>query len=231
MVYGELGRKPLKNVIVCRMLNFWLKLVNNEKVKLSSILYKVSLQMHVNNNDYFKWIDCIKVNLDSLGLTNIWHTQGSGCNINWFKNCVKQKLDDQYIQIWQSEVFNSSKCLNYRIFKTTLCYEKYLTVLPCKWRKLFTKFRCRNFKLPIETGIFQNIPREDRICSLCNANQIGDEYHFLLQCTSLSDERERLLKKYFCKYPSTFKFAQLLSSCGNKLYDLCKFIECLKGKL
>ena len=77
MVYGELGRKPIKNAIVCRRLNFWLKLVNIEKVKLSSILYKVSHQMYI-----IKWIDCIKGNLDKIGLTNIWRTQGSDGNIN-----------------------------------------------------------------------------------------------------------------------------------------------------
>jgi hypothetical protein len=44
-----------------------------------------------------------------------------------------------------------------------------------------TKFRTSNLHLPIETGRWYNIPREERICHLCKET-IGDEYNFLLVC-------------------------------------------------
>jgi hypothetical protein len=40
-----------------------------------------------------------------------------------------------------------------------------------------TNFRTSNLYLPIATGRWDNIPREERICHLCKET-IGDEYHF-----------------------------------------------------
>ena len=85
MVYGELGRQPIRNIIISRMLNFWLKIQLSEKIKLSSLLYKVWFELYSKQGiKYCKWIDFIKINLDSLGLSNIWLTQGTQCNENWF---------------------------------------------------------------------------------------------------------------------------------------------------
>ena len=44
--------------------------------------------------------------------------------------------------------------------------------------------------LPTEAGIFYNVQREDRICKLCNRNQMGDELHFILHCKSLSEKEK-----------------------------------------
>ena len=38
--------------------------------------------------------------------------------------------------------------------------------------------------LEVETGRFQNIPLEYRLCGLCNKNAIETESHFLLFCNS-----------------------------------------------
>ena len=43
--------------------------------------------------------------------------------------------------------------------------------------------RSGNTKLPIETGKWFNIPKENRICKICNIKEIGDEFHYLLNCT------------------------------------------------
>lgn len=46
------------------------------------------------------------------------------------------------------------------------------------WRS-FT-FRTSNAKLPIERGRWYDIPRENRLCTICNCIEIGDEFHYLL---------------------------------------------------
>ena len=43
---------------------------------------------------------------------------------------VKMKLIENYKQEWGDTVFNSSKCLYYRIFKTELEFEQYFNLLP-----------------------------------------------------------------------------------------------------
>ena len=42
-----------------------------------------------------------------------------------------------------------------------------LNMLPKKWAKFLTKFRCSNHKLPIERLRYTNVPREERHCPFC----------------------------------------------------------------
>ena len=47
---------------------------------------------------------------------------------------------------------------------------------------ILCKFRTTNHILPIELVRWQNIERNNRICLLCDTNDIGDEFHYILQC-------------------------------------------------
>jgi hypothetical protein len=55
------------------------------------------------------------------------------------------------------------------------------------------KFRCGSHKLPIEMGRFFSIDRSERICDLCNKEELGDEFHYLFNCTFFKDERKKNL--------------------------------------
>ena len=59
-------------------------------------------------------------------------------------------------------------------------------------------------KLPIVVivyGWWNNIPREFRTCHLCNAEDLGDEYHYLLTYGYFTDKRMTYIaKKYFNNY-------------------------------
>ena len=74
------------------------------------------------------------------------------------------------------------------------------------------RFRTTNHYLPIETGRWRNIDRENRYCNLCNCQKLSDEYHYVLECSSLNDKRKQLHSKYFMKRHSVVKFFELLST-------------------
>ena len=76
------------------------------------------------------------------------------------------------------------------MFKHDFKLENYLLKLSTKNARILCKFRTGNVKLPIETGRWFNIERDDRICHLCNSD-VGDEFHYIFNCTSLSDERRK----------------------------------------
>jgi hypothetical protein len=42
-------------------------------------------------------------------------------------------------------------------------------------------------------SIFWSVDCDDRICDICNLNNIGDEFHYLFECTFFENER----KKYY----------------------------------
>ena len=50
--------------------------------------------------------------------------------------------------------------------------------------KAITKFRLGSHNLKIETGRWQRIPRNERLCSTCGV--IGDEWHMFYDCVAIS---------------------------------------------
>ena len=87
-------------------------------------------------------------------------------------------------------------------------------------------------KLPVETGRWQNVDRQNRICRLCDNRDLGDEYHYIMSCPFFSNTRKEHIKnKYFVR-PNTLKFNELMNS--KKLSDLnnlCKFIRIINSHL
>ena len=59
-------------------------------------------------------------------------------------------------------------------------------------RSLFAQFRLGVLPLRIETGRFQNLPCEQRICQLCDLHKVEDEFHFIMECIIYQDLRNTL---------------------------------------
>ena len=93
------------------------------------------------------------------------------------------------------------------------------------------KFRTANFKLPIELGRWDGTPTADRKCTLCNTNDIGDDFHYLFTCPYFANEREEFLKTYYYRRPNIIKYKNLLT-CNNKptLIKLSKFMKIIMEK-
>ena len=172
-----------------------------------------------------KWFDFIKNILDQCGLSCFWNDI-NGVNTKWLVETVKMNLKDQFKQTWLTDLNTNNKCINYIIFKPNFGFEGYLLKLDFRLRMLLCKFRLGKSKLPIERGRYNNIPREQRYCELCNSNIIGDEFHFILECTVLNELRFKFLPKHCHNYPNIIKFPSLLNSKSIIiLKKLCKYVE------
>ena len=91
--------------------------------------------------------------------------------------------------------------------------------------RILCKFRTGNVKLPIETGRWFNIERDDRICHLCNSD-VGDEFHYIFNCTCLSAERNEHTPSYYPNIASAFSFFHLFSTHKKSLLcKLCKYLQ------
>ena len=90
------------------------------------------------------------------------------------------------------------------------------------------KFRTCNDKLPTERGRWQNININERKCPLCDLNDIGDDFHYLLKYPHFENKRTGLLKSYYYGRPNIIKFKDLLCCTNNpviiKLSNLMKII-------
>ena len=80
---------------------------------------EMCLYLHRNNIYSCKWILYIEKILQDIGLNYIW-LSNNVTNINWLCIEVRNRIQMQYKQKWNSDVYNSPKCINYRIVKTEL---------------------------------------------------------------------------------------------------------------
>ena len=231
MVYGEVGTPPLIVNIKSRVLLFWSSLImrdeNNRWNKISSILYTLLLKLHVLDVYTSPWLMFVKDTLNYIGLSGVWDSQSLPASRECFRQSIKVRLRDQFIHQWITEINESGKYIIYRTFKTTFTFKNYLISLPRKLKNIFTKFRCRNHRLPIETGCRERVLWDTRVCTKCDIapRDIGDEFHYLLVCDYFKTERIELLRQYHTR-PSTLKLHTLLNiSSGNILRNLCTFIS------
>ena len=63
MVRGELGILPLDNIIKCRILNYWCKVINDKQDRINHLLYKLLVEL-----DNFFWLVYVRASLNQLGL-------------------------------------------------------------------------------------------------------------------------------------------------------------------
>ena len=101
---------------------------------------------------------------------------------------------------------------NLQNFKNYLKMEYYLTTLNYKERIILTKFRCGNTMLPIISGRYSNISRNERNCILCTSGNLGDEYHYLFSCQYFENERTCYIDQYFLNNPTVYKMYELFNS-------------------
>ena len=219
---GELGRHPVSIDIKARMIGFWQRIVNGKPDKISSKLYRILLSMHNRDIFHSKWLMYIKNILSDSGLVFNWLNQAD-VPINISKS-VKLKLTEIHSLSWKTEVFDSPKCLNYRIFKQDFGFENYFNVLLDDLSKAFCHFRSLNHKMPIEWGRYLGTQRDDRICELCRLHKIGDEFLYMLECTYFDDTRNVYLPRGLTSRPNVNVFHDIMNSRDTQtIFKVAKF--------
>ena len=159
--------------------------------------------------------------LHECRLSYILNTPTSQILPRSIKLLVKDKIGLMENQDWHSRIFESSVCVNYRLFKSNLCFEEYLTILNHKERVDLCKFRCGNHKLPIVTGRHANIERHERVCHLCDKQSVGEEYHYVFICPAFNTERAKYLDTKQIRYPNVLAISNLSKFC-RIIMDRCK---------
>lgn len=219
MLYGELGRYPIAISIKSRMVSFWNRLVSGKETKLSLNIYKYML----NQNIECKWVNKIKEILENTGNSFLWTNQPF-CNKPSTHKSVKQTLIDQFKQDWNAKLENSMKGKTYKSFKSEHSIENYLIKLKRHDVLPLFKFRTANHRLPVEIGRYDGTLFENRICPLCNREEVGSEKHYLLICPFFSESRSRFTNRNL--YNTDFEFKRILTSeRDDELIKLSRFVN------
>ena len=176
------------------------------------MVYRIALNLFRRDEYKSQWLKRVKYILDSCGLSYMWYNQHE-IPTKQCKVIIHRRIEDIALQKWNTDISTSSMCRMYRLFKKQLDFENYLLHSNYRDRISLSKLRCANSKLPIykHTYIY-----DSDVCTLCNLNVCGDEYHYVLICPFFKHSRTMYLKPYFYTRPSLYKFGELFSSSSNK---------------
>jgi hypothetical protein len=173
------------------------------------------------------WVKSVRTLLCTTGFGEAWFNQGVGDQITFLK-LFKARCIDIFKQNWQSELTESSRARFYRAIRHTFGFSNYLNCVTIKSHRVaLTRLIVSSHRLRVETGRWERpvVPPESRYCPSC-PGKIEDEFHLILECTRFTNDRKRLIPKYYWHRPSMIKVVDLLSSNRKSLLQrIAKFVH------
>ena len=184
-VKGELGRFPLHLIIYTRIFKYVLRLLTLQNNQILNSALEINV--HLNNVGKYLWFTTVRHLLHFTKLGD-YNPNLPHLDYRTFPHLVrvfKRNLFKEYQEYWSKSLnkdkFDSSvgnKLSLYSEVKNEVRFESYLDLIKnVKTRVAVTKMRISCHLLPIESGRYEKIPRVERLCSLCNRSEIGDEFH------------------------------------------------------
>ena len=96
---------------------------------------------------------------------------------------VENTLASTFFQKFQETLLSNKKLAVYKEIKNNYLLETYLSeIKDLNKRAAVTKLRLSAHNLPVEIGRYSNTPKQNRLCTLCNLGEIGDEFHYCMMC-------------------------------------------------
>ena len=149
------------------MLKYWSKLLKSGENTITKKVYNmlksdadIGVSYGGPNRAYQ-----IKSILDDIWLSYVWLQQAEDVPLS----LIKQRLFDSYYQSWYSNINNSNRLLSYAGFKHEFEFEKYFDFIgERKYCTALSRFRLPSHNLNIERGRYESIPRDERLCNVCN---------------------------------------------------------------
>ena len=182
-ILGETGKYPLSIKAYIHIFKYWSRLCTSENELLKA---SKEANMALNQSGHQNWLRVIQYLL---------HLVDMKCDFgkNELENkeltkIFKQKIENIY-QNWWNEKMKSTENRKLDFFfsyKKTFKFEPYLDAVPRNIRRYATRLRTSSHSYPVETLRYckPTIDQQDRKCTICNTNQVGDEIHYLLNCTN-----------------------------------------------
>ncbi len=168
----------------------------------------------------------------SLDIHDLMNTHDIHIDPAETKRTIRIKLNRYYAAEWHNTLDTSTACHSYSDYKEKLEPEPYLTLLEGNLRIPLTKFRCSNNYLPIVTGRYDNTPRQERLCLMCDSQEVGDEFHYLFKCSFFDNDRRIYIDNHYLTCPNVLDMKQLLNSNDKDVLEkLSRFVSLIMKQL
>lgn len=197
-VLGDMGWKPIFHTQWTCISRLWCRLCNMSSNRWNRKIFKWADNMSIRYKCVKNWNFYVHKTFNDFNLNSFCNIQDN-VNTRFVLKSLADNMLQDFIVKWKENVQQEdsksgrgkNKLRTYRLYKKNFLPEFYCKiVLPYKHRSAFAKFRCGVAPLRIETGRYENVVLENRVCFNCNV--VEDELHVLLHCPLYNKIREEL---------------------------------------
>ena len=192
----ELGRCPLTTSITFQAIKYFLRLPSINPCSMLNLLYQEEKHTLTTKTDSYLAFIIERLNL--LGMSNIWQEQlleNKSLNSKKIQMTIRRRITDNTSQNLITHMKHQNKKLSFlKDLKDVHQTEYYLNINNFENRRALTKLRTSSHKLKIETGRWQNIERNSRLCQQCPGRFIEDEKHVTFDCTMHLTDRDNTFR-------------------------------------
>ncbi len=207
-VLTELGRYPITLDIIISIFKWYVRLENLERNCLLNDVYNES---KLTDNSLEKLVHNVsdKINFSDMKQYDLKNKKECKKMIKDVRIYLMNYYENTFFTCLNSE--STKKLCTYRHFKKTYMEEQYLRLVENPFeRRMLTRFRISAHNLYIESGRYKKLKRSDRICKLCELNEVEDEYHFFMKCTFYKTLRELYIKELTVQYSHPYSWEAFL---------------------
>ena len=184
-ISGDMGWTPVNIRHKGEMLRLWNRLVKMSDDRLTKKIFNWDI-----SNGY-PWATEVKY-LFFMNNSSFIYLNRLSCNVKDIQNYMFLKYKDS----WSIDLWGKPKLRTYRLIKKEYSPEPYVMQNVSKsQRSLCAQLHSGTLPLALETGRFIGTPEEDRICLLCDLEEIESEIHFLFYCPLYDAIRHQLFSK------------------------------------
>jgi hypothetical protein len=174
-LFGDMGWFPVTTYHKIEKIRLWNRFMNMPNHRLTKRIFNWNLDSRGD------WSTEVHRILTSVDMEDSFINKES-CNIK----CLTTKLKENYKIEWSHKITEKPKLRLYKTFKPEMETERYVSSnISRSERSFLAQLRFGILPIHLETGRFNRKPLEERLCYICNNNEIEDEEHFLLKCETL----------------------------------------------
>lgn len=165
------------------VIRYYNRLVNLESGRLPRKIFMSS------RNNQGSWAFKVRELLNDIVLDHYWDTL-SAIPTDIARLMIREKCKEELANAVDDRI-------KLRTYKTLYCGLSVPVQVRCpigkRQRSLLTQLKCGTLHLRIETGRFVGEKLHERLCPVCDGNQIESEHLFVFDCSAYDEDRDKLI--------------------------------------
>ena len=185
----EMKMLPLKWEARSRCIDFWLKVLRMGDNRLIRSVMLEAMEMR----DKVKWLRDLEQSLGELGWKGVSVVDMRRLSSGVIRQMLRVSAWRMVREAWDAEIQELSKLGVVKGLLECGCQSRCVDVGSKRIRRMLAKLRGGTAELRVETGRWNGLKREERICKQCTMGEVENEEHFLLRCEGYAEERKTII--------------------------------------